>query len=57
MTAIWDELDQRHAIGYLETDKRRNVSLYRLGGFEVIAERPVLGVTNWFMLPQPRHAP
>lgn len=54
MTAICDELDQRRATGYLETDKLRNVSLYRRGGFEVIAERPVLGVTNWFMLRQPR---
>lgn len=54
MTAICAELDQRQAIGYLETDKLRNVSLYRRGGFEIVAERPVLGVTNWFMLRQPR---
>lgn len=56
MTAICDELDRRQATGYLETDKRRNVSLYRRGGFEVVAERPVLGVTNWFMLRRPRRA-
>lgn len=54
MTAICNELDRQQAIGYLETDKRRNVSLYRRGGFEVVAERPVLGVTNWFMVRQPR---
>lgn len=54
MTAICDELDRRNATGYLETDKRRNVCLYRRGGFEVIAEQPVLGVTNWFMLRHPR---
>ena len=53
MRAICDELDQRQAIGYLETDKRTNVSLYRRGGFRVVAERPVLGVTNWFMLREP----
>lgn len=53
MMAICAELDQRQAIGYLETDKRRNVSLYRRGGFEVVAQRPVLSVTNWFMLRQP----
>lgn len=53
MTAVCTELDQRQAVGYLETDKRRNVSLYRRGGFEVVAERPVLGVTNWFMLRHP----
>jgi ribosomal protein S18 acetylase RimI-like enzyme len=56
MRAICDELDQRQAVGYLETDKRRNVVLYRRGGFAVVVERPVLGVTNWFMLRQPPHA-
>ncbi len=56
MTAICGELDQRHAVGYLETDKPRNVSLYRRGGFEVVAERPVLGMTNWFMLRRPQQA-
>ncbi len=54
MRAICNELDQRQVVGYLETDKQMNVSLYRRGGFEVIAERPILGVTNWFMLRQPR---
>ncbi len=54
MTAIGDELDRRRATGYLETDKPGNVSLYRRGGFEIVAERRVLGVTNWFMLRQPR---
>lgn len=50
MTAICDALDQRQAIGYLETDKDMNVRLYRRGGFDVIAEQQVLGVPNWFML-------
>lgn len=56
MKAICAELDRRQAIGYLETDKPRNVSLYRRGDFEVVAERSVLGVTNWFMLRRPRGA-
>ena len=56
MTAICDALDQRRAIGYLETDKGANVRLYRRGGFEVIAEQQVLGVPNWFML-RPRNPP
>jgi GNAT superfamily N-acetyltransferase len=50
MDAVCDELDRRGAPGYLETDKSENVRLYRRGGFEVVATRPVLGVTNWFML-------
>jgi len=54
MTAIVQELDRRRAVGYLETDKESNVRLYRRGGFEVVAERPVLGVTNWFMQREPR---
>lgn len=54
MAAVCDQLDQSQGIGYLETDKPENVRLYRRGGFEVIAERPVLGVTNWFMVRYPR---
>lgn len=54
MKAICEELDTRRAKGYLETDKPMNVRLYRRSGFEVIAERPVLGVTNWFMLRDPQ---
>ena len=49
MAAICDRLDQERGIGYLETDKPENVRLYRRGGFEVVAEQPVLEVTNWFM--------
>ena len=49
MAAICDRLDREQGIGYLETDKPENVRLYRRGGFEIIAEQPVLGVTNWFM--------
>jgi ribosomal protein S18 acetylase RimI-like enzyme len=58
MREICNQLDQRQGIGYLETDKYANVRLYRRGGFQVVSERRVLGVTNWFMLrhPQPRQA-
>lgn len=34
---------------YLETDLARNVAWYRRFGFEVVAQRPVLGVPHWFM--------
>ena len=54
MVAICDRLDRNGGIGYLETDKPENVRLYRRGGFEVVAEQQVLGVTNWFMQRQPR---
>lgn len=53
MAEICARLDRRQGIGYLETDKYANVRLYRRSGFEVIAERSVLGVTNWFMLRRP----
>lgn len=54
MAEVCGELDRRQAVGYLETDKDANVRLYRRGGFEVVAEQPVLGVGNWFMLRRPR---
>lgn len=54
MPVVCDTLDRDNAVGYLETDKQANVRLYRRGGFEVVAQRPVLGVTNWFMMRQPR---
>jgi ribosomal protein S18 acetylase RimI-like enzyme len=53
MAAICDRLDREQGVGYLETDKPENVRLYRRGGFEVVAEQPILGVTNWFMQRQP----
>lgn len=54
MQAVCDELDTHMGVGYLETDKPENVRLYRRGGFEVVAEQPVLGVPNWFMQRDPR---
>src|SRR3546814_17949219 len=55
MAAICELLDEHQGIGYLETDRPGNVRLYRRGGFEVVAEQPVLGVSNWFMLRRPCH--
>jgi ribosomal protein S18 acetylase RimI-like enzyme len=46
-------LDAAHLMGYLETETEDNVRLYSRFGFEVTAERPVLGVPNWFMRRQP----
>lgn len=38
---------------YLETDKDINVAFYKRFGFEVVREKNVLGITNWFMLRRP----
>lgn len=54
MAAVCERLDREQGVGYLETDKPENVRLYRRGGFEVVAERQVLGVRNWFMLRAPK---
>jgi ribosomal protein S18 acetylase RimI-like enzyme len=43
------ELDQAVVMGFLETDKPRNVSFYERFGFEVTATQTILGVENWFM--------
>jgi GNAT superfamily N-acetyltransferase len=42
-------LDARGTLGYLETDKAENVTLYERHGFTVVGEAEVLGVPNWFM--------
>jgi ribosomal protein S18 acetylase RimI-like enzyme len=47
-------LDTDTAVGYLETDKVENVRLYERYGYVVLAEEPVLGVTNWYMRRSPR---
>ncbi len=43
-------LDETSQLGYLETDKRENVSLYQKFGFKVMEEDTVLGIKNWFMV-------
>jgi len=50
---VCEHLEAYRAIGYLETDKEANVRLYRRGGFRLIDQQPVLGVTNYFMLREP----
>ncbi len=42
-------LDETKQIGYLETDKAANVTLYQRFGFREIESDIVIGVTNWFM--------
>jgi GNAT superfamily N-acetyltransferase len=34
---------------YLETERPENLAFYRKAGFEVTAERDVLGLPSWFM--------
>jgi len=47
-------MDSLGELAYLETDKPENVRFYQRFGFRVIGEEAVLGVTNWFMLREPR---
>ena len=47
-------LDEANLMGYLETETQDNVRLYARFGFEVTAERHVIGVPNWFMRRRPR---
>jgi GNAT superfamily N-acetyltransferase len=42
-------LDRAGAVGYLETDKRENVTFYLRFGFHTIGEARVLNIPNWFM--------
>jgi len=42
-------VDASAGAAYLETDKPQNVVFYRRFGFEVTAERTVLGVRTWFI--------
>lgn len=43
-------LDESNQVGYLETDKIENVSLYKKFDFEVTETDIVFGKTNWFMV-------
>ena len=42
-------LDAHAESAYLETETEANVRLYRRFGFDVVAERQVIGQPNWFM--------
>lgn len=48
-------LDETNQIGYLETDKIENVSLYQKFGFEVKETDTIFGRTNWFMIRQTKN--
>lgn len=45
-------LDESIQVGYLETDKKANVSLYEYFGFKVIATDELFGARNWFLVRQ-----
>lgn len=49
LSAFCERVDASGMPAYLETDKPENVVFYERFGFEVMDERPALGVNNWFM--------
>lgn len=53
MQLFCEELERLAIAGYLETDRPENVGFYSRFGFEVVAERPVIGVPNFFMIRRP----
>lgn len=44
-----DFIDSRGSVGYLETDKKENVSYYEGFGFKIIGEAAILNEQSWFM--------
>jgi len=49
MQSYCGHLDRTGEVGYLETDRPRNVNFYAKSGFEVTSEVNLLGIPNWFM--------
>ena len=49
--------DGEDRVGWLETDKERNVRFYSALGFEVSARHTVLDVDTWYMRRDPRRGP
>jgi len=45
--------DREQRVGWLETDKERNVRFYTALGFEVVETVTILGVPTWFMRRDP----
>jgi len=50
---LCSSFDRSRRVGWLETDKERNVRFYTHFGFEVIATTTILGVPTWFMRRDP----
>ena len=53
MEALCAELDEEGRVGWLETNRDRNVRFYSALGFEVVHHQTALGVPNWFMRRDP----
>lgn len=54
MGALCAELDEHRRVGWLETNKERNLRFYEALGFEMVDEATALGVPSWFMRRDPR---
>lgn len=54
MRDLCSTLDRRRRVGWLETDKERNVRFYAPLGFEVVETTTILGVPTWFMRRDPQ---
>ena len=54
MEALCAELDVEGRIGWLETNRERNVRFYAALGFELVDRAEALGVPSWFMRRDPR---
>lgn len=53
MEALCLDLDDHGQVGWLETNKERNVGFYSALGFELVDEAVALGVPSWFMRREP----
>jgi len=54
MGALCEELDAEQRVGWLETNKERNIRFYSGLRFELVAQATALGVESWFMRRDPR---
>jgi ribosomal protein S18 acetylase RimI-like enzyme len=53
MRDVCATFDDQSRVGWLETDKERNVRFYSALGFEVVTSTTILGVPTWFMRRDP----
>jgi ribosomal protein S18 acetylase RimI-like enzyme len=53
LRALCASFDQEGRVGWLETDKERNVRFYNAFAFEVVETATILGVPTWFMRRRP----